>query len=102
MPIRVVKRPRAASDGASPDCSDTSLQSLYRHWTTSFRFVELTISLPQFLSLSKQNAVAGVIFFSRYGFTLIAGPKRTGPAGPPWSARGAVSVWAHWGPAAAG
>lgn len=52
-----MQRLRTALDETLPDCSDTSLQYLYRHWTTSFHYVDVTRMVAQFFDLSKQNHV---------------------------------------------
>ena len=68
-PIRGVISPGSALGRNLPNCPGTSLQSLYRHWTTSFRFVELTFSVTQIFCLSKQNEVVRADFSAAYGYS---------------------------------
>ena len=45
----------AALDGDLPDCSDTTLQYLSRHWTTSFRLLKPSKKVTQIAPVSKPN-----------------------------------------------
>ena len=54
-PIQNLSTLRAALTLCLLYCSDTVLQYLFRHWTTSFHIVKLILTVAEFTALSNKS-----------------------------------------------
>jgi len=111
-PIQNLSTSRAALTLCLLYCSDTVLQYLFRHWTTSFqKFLSLTGChswricqnifeplVPACKFCSRLRADAQVITWNNQIFRALLAPSHTGGVNLSTYIPDAVLAWEHWGP----